>query len=101
LKTTRLQHCVWLRHRLALFGRFSAYSGHNAEKTLHASEQEREDVKAAQAEWKESQPALDVTKLVCLDATGASTAMTRARGRAPKGERCLASVPRGHWKTTT
>lgn len=27
--------------------------------------------------------------------------MTRLRGRAMKGERCRASVPFGHWKTTT
>lgn len=27
--------------------------------------------------------------------------MTRARGRSPKGARCHASVPGGHWKTTT
>jgi transposase len=27
--------------------------------------------------------------------------MARMRGRAPKGERCIASVPHGHWKTTT
>ncbi len=27
--------------------------------------------------------------------------MTRPRGRAPKGQRVLASVPHGHWKTTT
>lgn len=27
--------------------------------------------------------------------------MTRTRGRAPKGERCVASAPHGHWKTTT
>ena len=27
--------------------------------------------------------------------------MTRLRGRAPRGERCRASVPHGHWKTTT
>lgn len=27
--------------------------------------------------------------------------MTRTRGRAPIGERCVASVPHGHWKTTT
>jgi len=27
--------------------------------------------------------------------------MARRRGRAFKGERCLASVPFGHWKTTT
>lgn len=27
--------------------------------------------------------------------------MARLRGRAGKGERCVASVPFGHWKTTT
>lgn len=27
--------------------------------------------------------------------------MARLRGRAPKGERCRAPVPHGHWKTTT
>ncbi len=27
--------------------------------------------------------------------------MARLRGRAPKGERCRAGVPHGHWKTTT
>lgn len=48
-----------------------------------------------------SQPTLDITKLVFLDETGASTHMTRTRGRAPKGARCVAGVPHGHWKTTT
>ena len=42
-----------------------------------------------------------MTKLVFLDETGASTNMTRTRGRAPKGVRCIAGVPHGHWKTTT
>ena len=27
--------------------------------------------------------------------------MARMRGRAPRGERLRASVPHGHWKTTT
>lgn len=27
--------------------------------------------------------------------------MTRRRGRAPRGERCHASAPAGHWQTTT
>ena len=27
--------------------------------------------------------------------------MARMYGRAPKGERCRAPVPHGHWKTTT
>jgi len=44
---------------------------------------------------------LDPTKLVFIDETGATTKMARLRGRAPKGMRCVASVPHGHWMTTT
>ena len=47
------------------------------------------------------QPDLDPAKLVFLDETGATTKMARLRGRSPRGERCRASVPHGHWKTTT
>ena len=36
-----------------------------------------------------------------VDETGLSTKMARLRGRAPRGERCRAGVPHGHWKTTT
>jgi transposase len=42
-----------------------------------------------------------VEKLIFLDETGTTTNMTRLRGRSPKGERCVASAPYGHWKTTT
>ena len=36
-----------------------------------------------------------------LDETAATTKMARRRGRAPRGQRLKASVPHGHWKTTT
>lgn len=36
-----------------------------------------------------------------IDETGLSTKMARLRGRAPRGMRCRAGVPHGHWKTTT
>ncbi len=36
-----------------------------------------------------------------IDETGASTKMARLRSRAPRGQRCRAPVPHGHWKTTT
>jgi transposase len=58
-------------------------------------------VKQERTEWKENQLALDGTRLVLLDETGANTHMTRTRGRSPRGERCRAWVPGGHWKTTT
>jgi transposase len=38
---------------------------------------------------------------VFLDETAATTKMARLRGRAPRGQRLKASVPHGHWKTTT
>lgn len=51
--------------------------------------------------WFEAQPDLDPTKLVFVDETGASTKMARRCGRSPRGSRCRAPVPHGHWKTTT
>jgi hypothetical protein len=42
-----------------------------------------------------------VTTRVFLDETGASTHMARRDGRAPVGERGVASVPPGHGTTTT
>ncbi len=49
----------------------------------------------------EGQLDLDPARLVFIDETGATTNMARLRGRAPKGERLRAGIPRGHWKTTT
>lgn len=69
-------------------------------KTLHASEQARKDVAKARAAWKAHQPTLAVKQLIVIDATGASTTMTRLRGRAPVGARCVSPVPHGHWQTT-
>lgn len=40
-------------------------------------------------------------KLIFIDETWVRTNMTRLRGRALRGERLLAKVPHGHWKTTT
>jgi len=38
---------------------------------------------------------------VFIDETGASTKLARLRGRAPRGQRCRAPIPHGHWKTIT
>jgi transposase len=70
-------------------------------KTLHASEREREDVRLARWLWLKNQPQFDPRRLVFIDETWTTTNMTRSRGRAPRGRRCVASVPHGHWKTTT
>jgi len=39
--------------------------------------------------------------LVFLDESGATTAMTRRYGRAPRGQRVDGAVPHGHWKVLT
>lgn len=43
----------------------------------------------------------DVTRLVFLDESAATTAMDRRCARSPKGERALAAVPAGHWRVLT
>jgi len=58
-------------------------------------------VKGAREAWFERQLVFDPEKLVFIDETGATTKMARLYGRAPRGERCRAAVPHGHWKTTT
>jgi transposase len=72
-----------------------------SKKTLHAAEQDRPDVAAARAELKVEQSRLDASRLVFIDETAVTTKMVRHRGRSPRGERLVASVPHGHWKTLT
>jgi transposase len=70
-------------------------------KTTHASEQERADVAAQRRAWFDAQPDLAPEDLVFIDETAVSTKMARLRGRAPRGQRCRAPIPHGHWKTIT
>jgi hypothetical protein len=70
-------------------------------KTLHAAEQDRPDVAAARAELKAEQPSLKTRRLVFIDETSVTTKMVRHYGRCPRGERLVAKVPHGHWKTMT
>jgi transposase len=46
-------------------------------------------------------PGLDPARLVFLDETRASTRTARTLGRAPRGERLIATVPHGRWHITT
>src|SRR3979490_1745299 len=71
-----------------------------SKKSLHAAEQEREDVRTARANWKQEQPRLDPKKFVFIAETGTSN-MTTLRGRCRGGKRLVAKVPHGHWKMTT
>jgi transposase len=53
------------------------------------------------AQWRKYQGRLDPSRLVFIDETWAKTNMTRTHGRAPRGERLVAKVPHGHWRTLT
>jgi len=68
---------------------------------LRAAEQARPDVVERRAQWHARQADLDPDRLVFIDETWAKTNMIRPRGRSLCGTRLIASVPHGHWKTTT
>ena len=75
-------------------------------KTAHASEQERADGQAARVVWRQRQARLPahperVGRIVFLDETSINTKMARLRGRCPSGQRMVAAIPHGHWKTMT
>jgi transposase len=44
---------------------------------------------------------MNAAQLVFIDETWATTNMARRYGRAPRGQRLVASVPHGHWQTST
>lgn len=44
---------------------------------------------------------MKAARLVFIDETAVTTKMVRQYGRAPIGERLVAKVPHGHWKTLT
>ncbi len=56
---------------------------------------------AERAAWRQEFATIDPARLVFLDESGTSTAMTRRYGRAPRGVRVDGAVPHGHWKALT
>jgi len=58
-------------------------------------------LRAQREAWRQEFAAIDPTRLVFVDESGASTAMDRTYGRAPSGVRVDGPVPHGHWKVTT
>jgi len=66
-----------------------------------AAEQDRPDVAQRREAWRQTQTSWNPEQLVFLDETWAKTNLSRTHGWAPAGERLIAKVPHGHWKTTT
>ena len=63
-------------------------------------------MRAARTRWRKRQDWLKqhlhlLGRVVFLDETGLNTKMARPRGRSAKGQRLVASIPHGHWKTMT
>lgn len=55
----------------------------------------------ARRRWMREQGMFDPARLVFIDETSANTKMVRLHGRCARGERLVAHVPQGHWKTIT
>jgi len=53
------------------------------------------------ARWRKHQSRVDPRRLVFIDETWAKTNMTRTHGRCRRGQRLVAKVPHGHWRTLT
>ena len=81
--------------------RFYLKAGISFKKSLHAAEQDRPDVARKRERWKRHQARLDPNRLVFIDETWAKTNMTRTHSRCERGQRLMAKVPHGHWKTLT
>jgi transposase len=66
-----------------------------------AGERDRPDVARRRAQWVKRQKSIDPERLVFIDETWTRTDMAPLRGWAPCGQRLIAKVPHGRWKTLT
>jgi transposase len=69
-------------------------------KALHASERDRPDVRAKRRSFRREVKRIEPERLVFVDETGVTTAMTPAYAWAPRGERAVDSAP-ASWDSVT
>jgi transposase len=69
-------------------------------KSPHASERDTPESKKRRREFREEVEPIEPKRLVFVDETGVTTAMTPAYGRAPRGERVETSAP-ASWESVT
>src|SRR5437763_16353620 len=72
-----------------------------SKKSVVAGERDRPDVARRRAQWTKYQDRVEPERLVFIDETWTRTDMAPLRGRAPRGDRLIAKVPHGRWKTMT
>ena len=87
---------VLFRQYIGLFKKLNLH----LKKSLHADEQDSEEVIAARKEFLEKILEINLYALNFLDESATRTDMTRKYGRSYKGKRCVDSAP-GSWKTLT
>ena len=69
-------------------------------KTQHADERDRPDVQEKRRSFRRKVKRVEPKRLVFVDESGVTTAMTRAYGWAPRGERAVGSAP-SSWESLT
>jgi transposase len=69
-------------------------------KSPHAAERDTPEVRKKRRSFRREVRPIEPGRLVFVDETGVTTAMTPARGRAPRGERVEASAP-ASWESVT
>jgi transposase len=69
-------------------------------KTPHADERDRPDIQKKRRSFRRKVKPIEPQRLVFVDETGVTTAMTPAYAWAPRGERALDSAP-GSWESVT
>jgi transposase len=69
-------------------------------KTRHADERDEPDVRRKRRSFRRRVKPIEPGRLVFVDETGVTTAMTPTYGRAPRGERVIASAP-ASWESVT
>jgi transposase len=89
------------RRITARFGFSCALKASAIKKSVLPAEQHRPDIARKRERWKRYQHRIDPQRLVFIDETWVKTNMAPLRGWGPRGQRLLAYVPHGHWKTLT
>jgi transposase len=69
-------------------------------KSLHASQRDRPDVQKKRRAFRQKVKTIKAKRLIFVDETGVTTAMTPTHARSPRGERAVDSAP-ASWESVT
>ena len=94
---------AFLRHQLLVLKRSApvADAGLSLKKACAPASKTGPTSRADGTNGKQHQDKVDPKRLVFIDETWMKTNMSRTHGRCPRGQRLVAKVPHGHWKTLT